>query len=136
MKQLSKTAYFAISLSNRPRLATELGVVRELSDKLGIKLNVFVDEHHFAPHQEKEMMMQAFEEIEASDFLIAELSKKAIGVGVEVGYAKALGKTIIYLKKEAANYSTTVGGCADIKISYADPEDLKKKLEEKMLGLL
>lgn len=76
------------------------------------------------------MMQQAFRDIEQSDLLIAEVSKKAIGVGVEVGYAAAIGKPIVYLKRTAAPYSTTVGGSADYFAEYAELNELEEKLDE------
>lgn len=75
------------------------------------------------------MMKIAFSEIEKSDFLIVELTKKAIGVGVEVGYAKAKNKPIIYIKKTGSKHSTTVGGSSDFVIGYSDNYDLATKLE-------
>jgi 2'-deoxynucleoside 5'-phosphate N-hydrolase len=41
------------------------------------------------------MMAQAFLDIGQSDFLIAETSDKGIGIGIEVGYARAKQKPII-----------------------------------------
>jgi 2'-deoxynucleoside 5'-phosphate N-hydrolase len=40
------------------------------------------------------MMRQAFAAIDKNDLLIAETTDKAIGIGIEVGYAKAKGKPI------------------------------------------
>ena len=44
-------------------------------------------------------------DIDNSDILIAEVSEKAIGVGIEVGYAKAKGKPIIYIKNQSVCFS-------------------------------
>ena len=89
---------------------------------------VFVDEYNFDPSQEREMMQQAITDIDNCDLLIAETSHKAIGVGIEVGYAKAKKKPIIYLRNNNAEHSTTVSGISDFQIVYADADDLASKL--------
>jgi nucleoside 2-deoxyribosyltransferase len=91
---------------------------------------VFVDEFKFNSAQEKEMMQQAMQLIDNSDVLIAEVSDKAIGIGIEVGYAKAKGKPVIYLRNEDAENSTTVSGISDFQILYNDVIELKQLLSE------
>jgi hypothetical protein len=78
-----KTAYFGISKSNRPTFDKEILQLKKCLAQHSIELLVFVDTYNFKPDQEKEMMRVAFEEIDRSDFLIVELTKKAIGVGIE-----------------------------------------------------
>jgi nucleoside 2-deoxyribosyltransferase len=125
-----KTAYFGISKSNRINFNNEIIQLKKCLSKNSFELLVFVDKYNFKPNQEKEMMRIAFEEIDNANFLIVELSKKAIGVGVEVGYAVAIGKPIIYLKRKNADYSTTVAGCSDIIIEYENEFHLIEELEK------
>jgi len=124
-----KKAYLAISYSNRSKLNKEVAQLRKSLERNNVELFVFVDEYHFGESQEKEMMKVAFEEIDQSDFLIAEVTKKAIGVGIEVGYAHAKEIPVIYLKRKEANYSSTVGGCSDFIIEYKNELDLVEKIE-------
>ncbi|MCB0842753.1 MAG: hypothetical protein KDE26_05735, partial [Bacteroidetes bacterium] len=95
------------------------------------------DMYSFAPNQEKQMMDKAFAEIEACEFMVVELSHKAIGVGVEVGYARARNIPVVYLRRKGAPYSTTVGGCSDFEIEYENLEELDRKMrlfmEEKIV---
>ncbi len=125
----NKRVYLAISKSNRPKFDEEIVCIDTVLSRQNTSLHVFVDSYSFDSTQEKEMMAKAFEEIDQSDILIAELSKKAIGVGVEVGYAYAKGKRIIYIRKKGAPYSTTVAGCAGEIIEYADVGDLANILQ-------
>ncbi len=74
-------------------------------------------------------MQQAFADINSSDLLIAEVSEKAIGVGIEIGYAVAAQKPVIYLRNAQAEHSTTAAGAANRAIIYENPEDLREKLE-------
>lgn len=74
------------------------------------------------------MMQQAFADINSSDLLIAEVSEKAIGVGIEIGYAVAAKKPVIYLRNELTEHSTTAAGAASRLIIYQSPLDLEQKL--------
>ena len=131
-----KTAYFGISMSNRLDFDNEINILKELLSKKGIKLLVFVDEYKFNKDEEKEMMKAAFDEIDKSEFMIAELTKKAIGVGVEVGYAYAKGKYIIYIRRKESSYSTTIAGSSHSIIEYIDTTHLAKEIESVIKKLI
>ena len=91
-------------------------------------LYIFVDHYKFDLTQERQMMQQAMTDIDHCDILIAETSDKGIGIGIEVGYAKAKGIPVIYVRKTDAEHSTTVSGISDFQIAYADANDLQKQL--------
>lgn len=122
------TAYIAISYSKRNELAEELTAIREALLASGIKPFVFTEQFQFSPVQEKEMMQEAMRQIDAADLLIAETSDKAIGIGIEAGYAKAKGKPVIYLRNTKADHSSTLSGISDYAFIYNSTEDLKKQL--------
>lgn len=90
---------------------------------------VFVDEFKFTAEEEKQMMQQAMYSIDDCDLLIAEVSVKGIGIGVEAGYAKAKGKPVIYLRNKSAEHSTTVAGISDYQVIYDDVIELKHFLK-------
>jgi 2'-deoxynucleoside 5'-phosphate N-hydrolase len=125
-----KTCFLSISYKNRINLQEEVAVIETVLNDFGITLLVFVDKYHFKAGEEKEMMQTACAEIQTATILIAEVTEKAIGVGIEVGFAAAHQKPVIYLRQEAAEYSTTVGGISDYQIVYADTEDLIQKLRQ------
>ena len=125
-----KKAYIGISFKNRKKLEAEISTLKDVLQKHDIQPLVFVDQYIFDPDQEKEMMAQAAKDISESSLLIAELTEKAIGVGLEVGYAAALKIPVVYLKQKDAEYSKTVGGLSTKVISYKDANDLKKKVSE------
>jgi len=130
-----KKAYFAISYSNRNKFEKEIESLKIVCNELSIELLVFVDTYNFKADQEKEMMQTAFNEIDSSDFLIAELSTKSIGVGIEIGYAYAKHKPIFYLRRIDAEHSTTAGGSSNFTICYTDELDLTKKMKERLKTL-
>lgn len=125
-----KKAYLAISYSNRKLFDTEINSLKQLFTDYNIELLVFVDKYHFKPNQELEMMQTAFAEIDSSDMLIAELTTKSIGVGIEIGYAYAQQKDIYYLRKKNAEYSTTAAGCANYNLEYVNDVDLVNQLKK------
>ena len=91
-------AYISVSYSRRKNIKDVLNVITEVLQDTGIIPFVFIDAYSFSTSEEKQMMAKAMLNIDSSDLLIAEVSDKAIGIGVEAGYAKAKGKPIIYLR--------------------------------------
>lgn len=114
----------------------EIEAIKQALSTFGINLFVFVDVYLFTPEQEKEMMQQAFADINGADLLIAEVSEKAIGVGIEIGYAVAKQKPVIYLRNTRAEHSTTAAGAAGNSISYTNVEDLAQKLKAVLRGFI
>jgi len=125
-----KKAYFAISYTNRKKFGKEIESLQNLFNKKSIELLVFVDKYDFNANQEKEMMKVAFEEIDSSDFLIAELTTKSIGVGIEIGYSFAKKKPVTYIRKRGSEYSTTASGSSSHIIEYKNELDLVNKMEK------
>ena len=82
------------------------------------------------------MMQQAMAAIDDCDILIAETSDKAIGIGIEVGYAKAKGKPVIYVRHADAAHSTTVSGISNFQIIYTNNADLAEALKNIIIQLL
>ncbi len=123
-----KKAFISISFNKKNELEDEITAIAEVLKKHDMNPFVFVNAYNFSSDKEREMMHKATKEIATSDLLIAEVTDKAIGVGIEIGYAYALGKKIIYLRKKQAEYSTTVGGIANKHVIYSNNEDLKTKL--------
>ncbi len=125
-----KKGYLAISYSNRRLFDNEVEGLKNLFRKNNLELLVFVDKYDFKPNQEKEMMETAFNEIDNSDFIIAELTTKSIGVGIEIGYAFAKKMPIIYLRKKNAEYSTTASGSSTYIMEYENEFDLIESMEK------
>ena len=127
-----RKAYFAISYANRKLFDNIVERLENLLKKYDIELFIFVDKYNFKSNQEKEMMETAFNEIDSSDFLIAELTTKSIGVGIEIGYAFAKNKPIYYIYKNGSEYSTTASGSSNYIIEYKDELDLIETMKERL----
>ena len=123
-------ACISISYSKRKELNDELTTIIETLHSFNIQSLVFVDKYFFHSSEEKEMMQAAMKEADSCDLLIAETSDKAIGIGIEDGYAKAKGKPVIYLRNKNAEHSTTLSGISDYQLIYADVNDLKLQLQQ------
>jgi nucleoside 2-deoxyribosyltransferase len=122
--------YIAASYSKRKQMQDEMNVIKKTLTRQFLTPFVFIDNYNFNSSQAKEMMETAFAEIDKSSLLIAEVSDKAIGIGVEIGYAKAKNKPIIYLRHANAEHSTTVAGTSDHILIYKDTNDLETKLND------
>lgn len=129
-----KRGYLAISYSNRSLFDKEVDGLKVLCKEKNIDLLVFVDKYNFKANQEKEMMETAFVEIDKADFIIAELTTKAIGVGIEIGYAFARGIPIIYIRRKGAKHSTTTLGIANYIIEYENEVDLVMAIEKILIA--
>ncbi|MBZ0295567.1 MAG: nucleoside 2-deoxyribosyltransferase [Anaerolineae bacterium] len=121
-------AYVAVSFAQRHELSAALDMIEHVLKQHDLRPHTFVRCYQFADDQAHEMMQTALRDLEQADMLIAEVTYKAIGVGVEVGYAHALGKPILYLHHADAEYSKTIGGLADVVICYRDLPDLAAQL--------
>ena len=123
-------AFISANFNKRKLLNIELGTIISTLQNFNIEPFVFIDKYKFYNDQEHQMMKQAMKEIDSCDLLIAETSEKGIGIGVEVGYAKARDKPIIYVRKKEAEHSTTVSGISDFQIIYSNIDDLKLQLSD------
>lgn len=132
---MNKQAFLSISYDNKVKLGKEIDKIVSVLTRNGFDTIVFVQKYSYSPSQEKKMMRKALEEIDKCDIFLAEVSKKAIGVGIEIGYAKALSKPILYLKTIDSDYSTTVAGVADEIISYTNLDNLDRLLAKALLGI-
>jgi nucleoside 2-deoxyribosyltransferase len=121
-------AYISLSYRKKPDLKNQLKIIKDTLIQFKIEPFVFIDTYNFESTQEKHMMIQAMQDIDSSDILIAETSDKGIGIGIEVGYAKAKQKPIVYVRQKNAEHSTTVSGISDYHIIYESDTDLHIQL--------
>ena len=123
-------AYISVSFRKRESLDKEITAIVDTLKEFNAAAFVFVDQYKFDPSMERQMMKHAMNNIDQSDLLIAETSEKAIGVGIEVGYAKAKGKPVIYMRHVNAEHSTTVSGISDFQVEYESVFDLQSRLRK------
>ncbi|MCM8788130.1 MAG: nucleoside 2-deoxyribosyltransferase, partial [Candidatus Omnitrophica bacterium] len=106
-------AFLSYSYENKEKFKKLNKILKKfLKEKFNIDSYSFVFEFKEKTNN-KTMMKKALKLIDNSHLIIAELSYKSIGIGIEIGYAKAKNKKIIYLKKTKAEISTTSEGISD-----------------------
>lgn len=121
-------AYISVSFGRRKLADEVLMTIADTLNEFNVVPFIFVDHYNFELGQERQMMQQAMLDIDKCDLLIAETSEKGIGIGVEVGYAKAKGKHVIYVRQKDAEHSTTVSGISDFQVIYNEAGDLSGQL--------
>ncbi len=97
-------------------------VRRVLREKLALKL--------FLPYEGREKPIDSRQAIKKSDILLAEVSTPGTGIGVEVGWADAFSKEIVFLAREGTDPSGSLKLVSNNWIFYNDLEDLGVKLEK------
>jgi 2'-deoxynucleoside 5'-phosphate N-hydrolase len=124
-----KRVYLAIKYhadqSNRSQIETissvfeaqgfsTLSVVRDLEHWGGI---------HLEPD---DLMRQSFEYVRISEFLLLEFSEKGVGLGIEAGFAHAIGKRIVVIAKTGSEISNTLSGISSEIHFYDSKWDLER----------
>lgn len=71
--------------------------------------------------------------LKAADAIVAEVSTVSMGVGYEIGRAVEMGKPVLCLFRESAdfNLSAMIAGCKDLDLAYySEFQDVKKTVME------
>ena len=129
------TAFVSASFAHKDALAPSLDAIRQALESADVHAHIFVEAYTFAPDDQRAMMAATQADLRAADLLVAEITHKAIGVGIEIGFAAALGLPIIYARHADAEPSTTVGGLATHTIVYHSPADLRDQLAAALADL-
>lgn len=82
---------------------------------------------HYPP---QELMRLTFERIRLCDCILVELSEKGVGVGIETGYAVALGKPVWVIARSGSDISETLRGIAKHVFTYNNLQKLKSIFSE------
>ena len=71
-----------------------------------------------------ELMQLTFRAIEASSFMVLDLTEKGVGLGIEAGYAYAQHKPIVVIARAGSDISTTLAAIAQDVFHYTHPDEL------------
>lgn len=128
---MNKVAYIACSYQNRVQYQPLVESIKTLLLARDYKVHVPVfDLSTIELHDYQTIMNESFKLLQGSTLLVAEASEKNVGVGIEVGYAKALKIPTIYLQQEHAEISTTIKGTVSSHITYSSSDDATRQLSE------
>jgi len=135
--------YFAGSIrGGRILVDTYKRIVEFLKQEGHQVLTEYVADPSIGPAGEKKsesyMFEKDFELLKEADLIIADISITSIGVGWEIGYAQAIGKTIICLYNVNSEKIMTpmIAGNPDVKIiRYTTVRDVKEKIKNELTKL-
>lgn len=127
---VNRRVFVSYSFENRKEFVAFNETLKKFLIKNGFDVYSFVFDFNGEIKNNKDLMDRALKEIDESDIVVAELSYKRVGIGLEVGYAKAKGKKIIYIHRNGSDISTTVDGIANIRLEYKNVDDLLIKLKK------
>ncbi len=135
MAKKEQLAFISVSFEHRGEFKEEINAIKKALQVFNLKPICFVEDYKHKNPSPKKLMADALKVIRKSSILIAEVSYKEIGIGIEVGYAKALNIPIIYLKKPDAPISTTVKGVCDKVVIYKNIQNLEVKLKDALKAI-
>ena len=83
----------------------------------------------FLPHEGNNGTVNTTQIIKDSDLIIAEVSLKSTGMGIELGRAEVFGKRIICIYKKGADYPKVLRFVSKDFIEYNDSQDMINKIK-------
>ena len=96
-----------------------------------IRESVINSQHEFVlPHETSDNPGNTFEQLADCDLMIAEISEKSIGLGIELGWANRAGVPIVCLSKAGASYSPSIQTVCDRFSTYEDAGSLIEQIRQ------
>lgn len=129
-------AYISVDTETRKSLGKEIIALGMAMGSANVEHYIFVDKHPFEAGQEAELMQKAMIEIDSSNFMIIEATTVNVTSCIELGYAKAKRKPIVYLQKAEAETNELLFALSNFHILYANPKDLYDQLTEFLKNVL
>ena len=116
-------AFFSYSFTHRSEHQENYLSLKSLLESNGVSCYSFVFD--FTDKVDSQTLMQAaLKKIDEADIFIADPCFGSFGIGLEAGYAKAKGKTIIYLHEQSTPLEETLVGISDHLVDYSSLDDL------------
>lgn len=124
-------AYITCPVSFTQNRLEVLPYIKEVVEEAGIEPFVFE-----IGGDSKDIFNRDYSNLASSDIIIAEVSERSHGVGIELGLSYGLGLKRILLLAEGASVSKLAEGMPNTTIlTYKDSEHLKGLLREELLTL-
>ena len=125
-------AYITCPVSHTQKRLDLLPIIETIVKSKGIESFVFQ-----IGGSPKEIFQRDFEQLKSSDILIAEVSERSHGVGIEIGLSYSFGLKRILLLENGGDVTKLVQGMPDTLIlGYTNADDLKGKLDNCLQNLL
>lgn len=125
-------AYITCPVSHTQKRLDLLPIIETVVKSKGIESFVFQ-----IGGPPEEIFKRDFEQLRSSDILIAEVSERSHGVGVEIGLSYSLGLKRILLLEKGSGITKLIMGMPDtVIIEYTGEDDLKTKLDDGLKNIL
>lgn len=124
-------AFLSIKFWGDDRNRQDVAGVIAAIEKAGLEVYCFrrdAEKWGEVKFEPKEMMDTTLEQIDKSDFLIADVGDWPIGVGVEAGYAYGKSIPIICICSVDKQLANTVASLTNHVVRYRGSNDLSKQL--------
>ncbi len=72
------------------------------------------------------LMQKTFDQIEASELVVVDLTEKGVGLGIEAGYAAAKNIPLVTIARKDSDISTTLAGISDQVFLYSQFDELTR----------
>ena len=123
---MSMKAYITCPVSHTQKRLDLLPVIKKVVESEGAEPFVFQ-----IGGEAREIFQRDLEQLKASDILIAEVSERSHGVGVEIGLSYLLGLRRILLMEKGSSITKLIQGMPKtVIIEYESVDDLEKKLRK------
>lgn len=129
-------AYISLDATARKLLGKEIIALGMALNSANVEQFIFVDKYTWEVGQESEMLENAMKDIDSCNFIIVETSHLNVTSCVELGYAKAKRKPIVYLQKEGIQTNEIIYALSNFHIIYDTPKDLYDQLSEFLKNVL
>lgn len=123
-------AYISLSTQSRKKLSKELIALGMALNAKNVEQYIFVDKHQLEEGFEKNYMDAAMREIDQCNFIIVDGTHIHINNCIEIGYARAKRKPIVYIHHEDVVADAMFKGMSHFYISYSNPKDLFDQMSE------
>jgi len=125
-------AYITCPVSHTQKRLNLLPMIKSVVESNGIKAFVFQ-----IGGSAEEIFNRDYEQLKSSDILIADVSERSHGVGIEIGLSYQLGLKRILLMEKGNSITKLAQGMPDtINLEYEDGNDLKSKLNQELQKIL
>ena len=121
-------AYITCPVSHTQKRLDLLPIIDEVVKSKGIESFVFQ-----VGGSPEDIFQRDYKQLESSNFLVAEVSERSHGVGIEIGLSYALGLKRLLLIERGNEVTKLAQGMPDTTIiEYFDVKDLKNKLNDSL----
>ncbi len=129
-------AYISVSPEHRKKLSKEFIALGMALSGVNADAFIFVDKHQCQEEQEQEYLNLVMQHIDASNFIIVEATHPSVLSCLELGYAKARKKPIVYLQHAEAKVESLMAAMGNFHILYESPKDLFDQMTEFLKNVL